>query len=402
MSDQLLTPKERSFTVACYALYLLALAAASSITIIELSEIVIIISIILFCIRSRELPYLSVIQYPILAFIITTLILIPFSVNPLESLYENKDLVHLLLFFACYIIFSKDIKKAKISLFLLAAGSILMFLKLSMNIIADISTFPLHNGWADYNRIRSTGLVAMMISTFSLSIFLFSKESTKERLFYLLMGALGVFTIFATNTRSALVGLVGALIFLAYKFKPISLLLIPLLCITGYLLVPQTYQERILEIGSYKKNIIRIALWDISLDIIKDYPITGTGRNSLRDVIDNYDDDWNDIGLKEDNPGHSHNNIFQIGMERGLIGLSLWLVYAIIPFIYFFKALSLRTISNESRAIILATITTLIGFHIAGWFDSTFNATEVAIIHSMLLAAGLAYASNSLAKDRLD
>ncbi|MEA2625736.1 MAG: hypothetical protein QOD06_1781 [Candidatus Binatota bacterium] len=125
----------------------------------------------------------------------------------------------------------------------------------------------------------------------------------------------------------------------------------------------------------------RYDIWTASVDVIRRFPL-GVGRKNgtiLRD--------YPNIPQRHK---HAHNNVLQIAMENGLLGLGafLWWMGA-------FARLSWRLwrrLPEEqviARATAIACFSTFVGFHVAGLVEYNFGDSEVVQMLFVMMGLGL-------------
>jgi hypothetical protein len=131
----------------------------------------------------------------------------------------------------------------------------------------------------------------------------------------------------------------------------------------------------------------RYDIWTAAIDVIQRFPM-GIGRKSgtiLRD--------YPNVSARHK---HAHNNVLQITMELGVLGLAAYAWWMIV-----WARLVLRVHSGTPHghpvreAIALAALATCLGCHIAGLVEYHFGDTEVLLV--LFLTMGL-----TLAVDRMN
>jgi O-antigen ligase len=139
-------------------------------------------------------------------------------------------------------------------------------------------------------------------------------------------------------------------------------------------------------------NVERLLLWETTWNMIGDYPLLGVGVGSYQRVQSDY--------LREEvalpmTRTHAHNNLLQVTVERGVLGLFLflWLWYVVVSE-GFRRLWNHRKKRNFSFALVLGCLTGALGFFLDGMFQNNFGDTEVNIflwiMLGMMLSAGRA------------
>lgn len=145
---------------------------------------------------------------------------------------------------------------------------------------------------------------------------------TGQAVFLVLMGLL-LFQIFAKNWLKATLA---------------ALLLLPTICITGYLYSP-TFQQRVntaqQEIEGFKKNPdtsvgMRLLFFQNSLEIIRHHPWLGVGTGDFQSAYAEVNHKRSPTSIATDNP---HNQYMLIGAMLGATGILLFLLIFIVMFV---------------------------------------------------------------------
>jgi putative inorganic carbon (HCO3(-)) transporter len=117
--------------------------------------------------------------------------------------------------------------------------------------------------------------------------------------------------------------------------------------------------------------------------MIRDYPLLGVGVGNYQRVQSEY--------LREDLPldvtrSHSHNNLLQVTVERGIFGL---LIFLRLWYLIVKKGLGtlfrLRQPGERHFALVLGCLAGALGFFIDGMFQNNFGDTEVAILFWLMV-----------------
>jgi O-antigen ligase len=122
-------------------------------------------------------------------------------------------------------------------------------------------------------------------------------------------------------------------------------------------------------------------LWT-GLGMIRDNPLFGVGPERIAVEFPRYYAGTND--LSNFYYGHLHNNVLQIGAERGLLCLAafLWLIFVI----YAQLVRMLRTSDDATRWAALSAISAFTGFLVAGLFEYNFGDSEVLLLLLFILS----------------
>ena len=215
----------------------------------------------------------------------------------------------------------------------------------------------------------------LLFSTLALSMFFFSRE--KIRYLWGIGFALASVALILTLTRNAWIGLVVAAIVILFLYKPKVLIILPLMAGLFYIASPQSVKRRVLSIFSLKSysNALRIEYLKAGIEIIKDYPVFGTGPNTVHVI---FQQPQYKLSEEARNNVHLHNNIIQIAAERGIPTLLAWLAFMTWTFISLVKLIknkdpSLFPFAAAGLALVLALMT-------AGLFEYNWGDSEVTTL----------------------
>ena len=124
-------------------------------------------------------------------------------------------------------------------------------------------------------------------------------------------------------------------------------------------------------------------MWGSGVQIVRDHPWTGVGINGVKGVYQAY----KHPNAVRDQRAHLHNNLFQIAAERGLIGMVCWL-WIWVAFYrqawIIFRGLEPGT--PRASALVVGSLASITGFHVAGLFEFTFGDSEVIMLVYFLMA----------------
>ncbi len=309
-----------------------------------------------------------------------------FSVNPRISLIDSKDL---LLFLIIPIVYmglrqTKEIQRANLALLASAYVSILYSL-----FIYAFKAAPGERVQGFMGHYMTQAGVMLLFGALALSLFVFSRE--KARFIWGLGFFLSVIILILTSTRSAWIGMIIATSVVLFFYKPKTLVIVPLITVLILLLGPREVKNRALSIFSTRSysNAQRLEYLKAGIQIIKEYPIFGTGPNTVELEFQNPK-----YGLSEEAKQnvHLHNNILQIAAERGIPTLLAWFVFLV----WLFISLA-RLVPNRDPTLFpltVAAIAVFLAHFAAGFFEYNFADAEVAALFFYLTAVPFAQARN--------
>jgi len=246
------------------------------------------------------------------------------------------------------------------------------------------------------NRIDFVGTMSS-VATFSGTLMLVGMMTLGKALFqkpkkYWLFWSVGIISLclLLSLTRQAWLGFFVGGGFLVYFWNKKYLLVIPLLLAGLLLFSPDKVKNRMLSMTNIKIPAVqaRINLWKGGLEIFKDYPVTGCGYKCVDLVHSQYPDPTGEVAYYKG----MHNNIVQLLIDTGVIGLGFWISIWVTYFIEIlkrFRALAKQTYQNNSQGILMGSLAAAIAFLIGGFFETNIYDSEVAMLLYFLMGISL-------------
>jgi len=316
--------------------------------------------------------------WPLLVYTGLSLISVAFSVDPKASLKDSKELLLFIIVPIAYTAFQEEKILKKVNLALLASAYISSFYSLYYAIF-KAQSWQRVSGFMGQTMTQA-GL-HLLFCCLALSMLLF----TRERIRYLwgLSFLLSLCALILTLARSSWIGLVIAVSLILFYYKPKSLILVPIAIGLIFIISPKEKKDRALSIFSlkYRSNIERVEYLGAGIKIIKDYPLFGTGPDTVDKVFKDPK-----YGLSEETRKnvHLHNNILQTAAERGIPTLLAWLTFMILTFISL-----LRLLKNENSSLKILTVAALaavLGLWTAGFFEYNFADSEITVLFLYMIS----------------
>jgi len=200
------------------------------------------------------------------------------------------------------------------------------------------SGVPMGSGWVDpssnisirvFSSFENPNLYAeYLIMVIPLTFARLISVGKRKKILYAIVVMTLLMSLILTFSRGGWLGLVFSIgLFVLLLKKEWIIRLIPVGFI-GLLFLPSSIMMRIKSIGnlSDSSNFYRLQIWENSIDIIKDFFVTGVGLGfeSFRSISSLY--------IKDFSPYHAHNTYLELMIEIGVLGLFLfiWLLYKLL------------------------------------------------------------------------
>ena len=192
--------------------------------------------------------------------------------------------------------------------------------------------------------IMRYGYVSAMILTVLIAIIIHRKNLKLDFNFKLGLAALGFCFVglLLTQTRGAMAGLLSALPFTLYFYKPkwgiivglISAILISIVA-TAYLFGTSTangkdskYGSRFLKSKNEIGDVVRREQWQAAIIATKEHPFFGWGYGNFYSQVDRIKKE-NNMQTQFYSDAHAHNTFLEVAAGTGLIGFAVFLLWLI-------------------------------------------------------------------------
>ena len=319
---------------------------------------------------------------PLALYALATLGSAAFSLNPVASFMDSKQL---LLFLIVPIVCrlargERALTVATIIISIGAASAIWGIVQFGILEYDHLGRRP--QGWMSHY-MTYAGLL-MVVSVVAVARVLFH---AKDRTWSALVIPAVLVAIALTLTRSAWVGIcVGLSLLLVLKnFRLLAAL--PVLAALFFGFAPPQVTDRLYSTFDLQDptNRDRLAMARTGVRMIQDYPLTGVGPNMVQEVYVDYRD-ANAVQIT--NP-HLHNVPMQIAAERGLPALALWLWFVLSVVVSSFRRLQTTTYKSLPAGGLAALAAMLA----AGLFEYNFGDSEFLMM--LLVIITLPYAADT-------
>jgi len=187
-----------------------------------------------------------------------------------------------------------------------------------------------------------------------------------------------------TFTRMVWMGYFTGLTFLLFFKKRYFAILPPALLIIMLIFGPDAIANRLMSMVNPENGSValRLKMWEASLDVIADYPWTGCGYNCLYLIHDQYPQH----PVLQEFYYNLHNNLVQIAVDSGVLGLGAWLGIWISYFVILFKRFRKESPDSSPRWVVLGSSAAVLSFLFAGLFETNFYDSEVVMVLYFIMA----------------
>src|SRR2546422_1430982 len=206
----------------------------------------------------------------------------------------------------------------------------------------------------------------------------------------LVMPALAV-AVMVTFTRSSAVGACAAAALLL-SLKDFRLLaVLPVVAAIFFAVAPAALAGRFISTFDLKDptNRDRLAMLREGAHMIRAHPIVGVGPNMVQVLYSEYRDP---DAVENTNP-HLHNVPLQIGAERGLPALAVWLWFVVGLIV----ALAKRFRDPDQRFLAAAALAAVVSMLAAGMFEYNFGDSEFLMLFLSVITLPFAAARTTTA-----
>lgn len=366
------------------ALFVFVLFTVVSLSIVQAAYILAVVAWVLrLYLLGSSTPVRFPLVVPVCGFCLASLLATLTAIEPYQSLGELRNVFEVTVFYL--VLNTSTAKRATThTRVLIAAGTLLALYGLSQS-VAYGTDFRIHGTLGAYMTFAN---LLVLIGIMALAQLFFT--TGKWQVFWLIpaVGLLAA-ALLMTHTRGSWLGYIaGIAVVVGFRQKRLLLALPPLVLVV-FLLVPHAVKDRIYSIVDPQNPTVqtRLCKWRLGLHMIYAYPWTGVGMNGIQPVYLAYKDPQDPIACGDGRLGHLDNNMMQIGVERGLIGLAAWLSIWIVYFRHVwssYRRLDLQ--QGRAKALVIGSLASVVGFHVAGCFEYTFGDAEVITLVYFLMA----------------
>jgi O-antigen ligase len=338
--------------------------------------------------RDRTWPAAPRFFMPLLGYAGATLVASAFSLDPLASVVDSKQLVLLLIVPAVYHIARGENATRVIDVIISigAASAALGLIQYGVLHYDNLGQRP--QGALSHYMTYSGLLMLVFCAVVARLVF-----GSHNRLWpALVLPALGA-ALALTLSRNAWIGVCVAvgLMFILKDFRLTALL--PVIVAALVVVAPSGIVDRLQSTFNAQNpaNQDRFAMLEIGARIIRDLPMTGVGPNMVSSVYEKYRPDY---AVNPTNP-HLHNVPMQIAAERGLPAMAIWVWFVVV------LARGLIRRFPQDRVLAATGLAAVVAMVAAGLFEYNFGDSEFLMLFLVLVTLPFAAARDAHAEQSM-
>lgn len=366
----------------------LAAGLAASISVAEIALVALAVAMLARRGRPVRLPLL----FPIVAFTVWTAIAALASARPLESLVAAKTTLGLMAVWvvADAVADRSAVRRWMTLLFaLVAAASVVAILQVALCQPGPIDVPVLARFLRKCQRARGFFSIYMTLAgVLTIVLVAVVPVLTGRRR----SGAwpapawlAGVVALALTQVRGAWIGFAVGCVGAFALTRRRAVLLGGLSVVVLVIVLLPGVRARVVTLGRLEDDTSRdrVAMLRGAMSMVRDHPWIGVGPGQVKYLYPEYAPPE---ALRR-STSHVHNTPVQILVERGIVGLALWVTLFAVFFaraVQVFRALPAG--GNDDRAVVAGVIAAVAAFLVAGLFEYNFGDTEVLLVACSLMA----------------
>jgi O-antigen ligase len=330
----------------------------------------------------------------LLAYCALTLVASAFSIDPIESFRDSKQLLLFAIVPAVYDI-ARGPRASTVADVIISVGAAVAIIGVLQYTVLHYDNLGQRPQGTLGHYMTYSGLLMLVICVAAARLVFGSRDRIWPAL---VMPAL-VVALSLTFTRNAWIGACAAvgLLFVMKDFRLTALL--PVIVAALFVIAPQGLMSRLTSTFDAQDpaNQDRFAMIEIGALMIRDHPLTGVGPNMVPRVYDQYRPEY---AVNQTNP-HLHNVPLQIAAERGVPALTVWLGFIAVVARALFRLFrrwspGLATDARQSsvpasrpsgseRVLAAAALASLAAMLAAGLFEYNFGDSEFLMLLLVLI-----------------
>jgi O-antigen ligase len=344
---------------------------------------------------NRERIEVPAMFWPLAAYAGATLVAAAFSVDPITSFRDCKQLLLFAIVPITYRVFRGDRTLTAVDV-IITVGALNAVYGIVQYGILDHDTIA-KRVQGNLGHYMTYSGVIMLVACLAVARVMFRR---RDRIWAALVLPAVIVALALTLSRNAWVGACAGIgtLFLLKDFRLVALLPVVLGIVVAF--APAAVSDRLYSMMALKEmfgdsttsestvqsNRDRLAMIRTGFRIIKDDPLTGVGPDMVIQVYPHYRDP---LAVQQLNP-HLHNVPLQIAAERGLPTLAIWVWFVVTLMRDFLR----RRKSSHLPSLATAGIACVVAMISAGMFEYNFGDSEFLMLFLVLVT--LPYAADRI------
>jgi O-antigen ligase len=372
LSDAQTTPLLDRLTMAL----LLSFVATVQVSIVAAQALLVLLLFawVATLVRDKTRPSAPRFFWPLLAYAAVTLMSSAFSIDPIESLIDSRQLFLFLIVPVVYDV-ARGARTRTVLDVIVTVGALAAAYGIIQYGMLHFDSLRLRPRGTMGHYMTYSGTLMLVIGVAAARIVF----GVRDRLWPALVMPALIVALTLTFTRSAWVGVcVGvSLLFILKDFRLTGL--IPVIIALLFALAPDRITDRIMSVFDLRdpSSRDRVAMLQTGAAMIKDHPLAGVGPNMVERLYTQYRDP---TSVQKVNP-HLHNVPVQIAAERGLPALAVWLAFIGMLAVGVFRIFR----SGQDRVLAAGALAAIAAMLSAGMFEYNFGDSEFLMLFLILV-----------------
>jgi O-antigen ligase len=372
LSDAQTTPLLDRLTMAL----LLSFVATVQVSIVAAQALLVLLLFawVAALVRDKTRPSAPRFFWPLLAYAAVTLMSSAFSIDPIESLIDSRQLFLFLIVPVVYDV-ARGARTRTVLDVIVTVGALAAAYGIIQYGMLHFDSLRLRPRGTMGHYMTYSGTLMLVIGVAAARIVF----GVRDRIWPALVMPALIVALTLTFTRSAWVGVcVGvSLLFILKDFRLTGL--IPVIIALLFALAPDRITDRIMSVFDLRdpSSRDRVAMLQTGAAMIKDHPLAGVGPNMVERLYTQYRDP---TSVQKVNP-HLHNVPVQIAAERGLPALAVWLAFVGMLAIGVFRIFR----SGQNRVLAAGALAAIAAMLSAGMFEYNFGDSEFLMLFLILV-----------------
>jgi O-antigen ligase len=325
-------------------------------------------------IREHSRPQVPSFFWLLAAYGAVTLLSSAFSLDPMESLIDSRQLVLFLIVPMVYDLARGERAATVVDVIITVGAAIAAYGIVQYGMLHYDNLGRRPQGTLGHYMTYSG--VLMLVTAIGVARLVFG---ARDRIWPALIMPALIVALSLTLGRSAWVGSAAAvgLLLILKDFRLTALL--PVIIAIIFAAAPDTVADRMTSVFSLRdpSSLDRIAMARTGIAMVKDHPLTGVGPNMVERLYPQYRDK---DGIQKVNP-HLHNVPLQIAAERGIPALLVWLGFIGVLTIGVFQIFR----ASRDRVLPAAGLAAIAAMLAAGMFEYNFGDSEFLMLFLVIV-----------------